>query len=806
MSIVLSQSTKTSEIELHLSEYKFKEADELFYVLIKWNKDNLEILDKYESLRRKYIEKFFSEKIILHHKFDKEQISAISSIYKNTLVSARAGSWKTKVIAWKIAFSILWEWVSPEEILTLSFNKKAALEIQERLIQEKEGFNIKDYNFSQTFHALCYSIVKPKSQILIDIEKFEDPKTGITIEYAVKKQQKFIQNAFISEFNTIKKYLEKELSDEYGHLKRDGIHLDDDEFYKQKIAKSYAFTWDFVRSKWERYLIDFLVEFWFSKIKYEPILNINWKLKKPDISCRYTGIKMPIFIEHWWSDSEWSIKVPEHWWIDGKERYDRNKKEKQRYFQDKENQWDLLFIETNINDIQYGINERELFFNFLRNLFETKLGVKLIRRTRSEIVADIKSNNHYIYPITKKIQQYIQKAQFQRKDPEMMRLSIIDSYNKGEIDNETKAFLCVSNIVYRKYEQNKKILNAIDFNSLLELAINKIHENKWNIIIQINWWVMNINSLKYILIDEYQDFSPLFYGIIRAIKQYNQNFKLFVVWDDWQAINSFAWSDIRYFLEFYTNFDWESTTKRVISTNYRSTKNIVESWNIIMRWIGWTQSIPFSNEEGNKILFEDISEEKNFNFDNEIIDKIFPIEDKDSKKSANIKMKRRVFLGILSIVDASIRSQWSVMVLARNNVVYSESLGDWKSKIEEYYRQLVHKQTLSSNEKQEKLRNLWKIFLNWNIEFLTCHKSKWKQADNVILLDASKKNFPTHEDEMRDSKNYFSIFDDTPENILINERKLFYVALTRAKKQLYIFYEAWKETLMLDELRRVINE
>ena len=60
----------------------------------------------------------------------------------------------------------------------------------------------------------------------------------------------------------------------------------------------------------------------------------------------------------------------------------------------------------------------------------------------------------------------------------MMRLSIIDSYNRGEIDNETKAFLLVSNIVYRKYEQNKKILNAIDFNSLLELAINKIHESK----------------------------------------------------------------------------------------------------------------------------------------------------------------------------------------------------------------------------------------------------------------------------------------------------------------------------------------
>ncbi len=801
MSIILTQRWKTSEIDLKLSEFKFKEADELFYELIKWNKDNQEALGKYEELRRIYVEKFFSEKIILPHKFDQEQLFAISSIYKNTLVSARAGSWKTKVIAGKIAFSILWEWVSPEEILTLSFNKKAALEIWERLIQEKEGFNIKDYNFSQTFHALCYSIVKPKSQILIDIEKFEDPKTGITIEYNVKKQQKFIQKCFLSEFDTIRKYLENELSDEYVHLKRDGIHLEDNEFYNQRISKPYAFTWDYVRSKWERYLLDFLVEYWFSEIKYEPIVNINGKIKKPDILCKYKWVKKPIYIEHWGSDSDWSLKVPEHWGIDGKEKYDKNKQEKQKYFQNKEHTWELIFIETNINDIQYGVNERESFFVFLKQLFETRLWVKLERKNKSEIISEIRRNNHFIYPIVKKIQQYIQKAQFQRKTPEKMRQSIIDFHEHENIDEETKAFLIVSNIVYRRYEWEKKKLNAIDFNALIELAIEKITENKGNIIIQINDWVMNLNNLKYILIDEYQDFSPLFYGIIRIIKQYNPNFKLFVVWDDWQAINSFAWSDIRYFLEFYTNFEWETTIKKNISTNYRSTKNIVQSWNILMGQVGWKESIPFSNEVGNKIALIDISKESWSSFDDEIISKIFPIEEKDHKKSANIKMKRKIFSELLSIIDTSIRKRWSILVLARNNVVYSENLGDWKLKVQDYYRELVYKQELTKYEKDEKLKKLWEIFLSWNIEFLTCHKSKWKQADSVVILDASKKNFPINEDEMRNNKNYFKIFDDTPENILLNERKLFYVALTRAKKQQYIFYEPWKETSLLDELK-----
>jgi DNA helicase-4 len=804
MSVILTQRRQSSEIEMKLSEFKFNEADEIFYELIKWSNYSQESLDGYEELRRTYVEEFFSKKIPLPHNFDQEQLSAISSIYKNTLVSARAGSWKTKVIAGKIAFSILWEWVSPEEILTLSFNKKAALEIWERLIQEKEGFNIKDYNFSQTFHALCYSIVKPKSQILIDIEKFEDPKTGITIEYNVRKQQKFIQKCFLSEFNTIRKYLENELSDEYAHLKRDGIHLEDDEFYNQRISKPYAFTWDYVRSKWERYLLDFLVEYWFSEIKYEPIVNINWKIKKPDILCKYKWVKKPIYIEHWGSDSDWSLKVPEHWGIDGKEKYDKNKQEKQQYFHAKESAWELIFIETTINDIQYWAGERELFFAFLKKLFELRLWVELKRKSRSEIIEEIRLNNHFIYPIVKRIQQYIQKAQFQRKTPEKMRQAIIDFYEKENIDEETKAFLIVSNIIYRKYEGEKKKLNAIDFNTLIELAIEKINENKWNILIQINDWVMNLNNLKYILIDEYQDFSPLFYWIIRIIKQYNPNFKLFVVWDDWQAINSFAWSDIHYFLEFYTHFEWEQTTIRNISTNYRSTKNIVQSWNILMEQVGWKESIPFSNEIGNKIKLIEVNKSSIYGFDNEIINKIFPIEEKDKKKAANIKLKRKVFTEILNIIDSSIREWWSILVLARNNVVYSENLGDWKLKVEEYYRQLVYKQKLTNNEKQEKLKKLWNIFLNWKIEFLTCHKSKWKQADSVIILDASKKNFPINEDEMRDNKNYFKIFDDTPENMLINERKLFYVALTRAKKQQYIFYETWKETAFIKELSRLI--
>jgi len=42
------------------------------------------------------------------------------------------------------------------------------------------------------------------------------------------------------------------------------------------------------------------------------------------------------------------------------------------------------------------------------------------------------------------------------------------------------------------------------------------------------------------MIDEYQDFSPLYYELVSAISKYNPDLKIICVGDDWQLINSFA--------------------------------------------------------------------------------------------------------------------------------------------------------------------------------------------------------------------------------------------------------------------------
>jgi DNA helicase-4 len=74
----------------------------------------------------------------------------------------------------------------------------------------------------------------------------------------------------------------------------------------------------------------------------------------------------------------------------------------------------------------------------------------------------------------------------------------------------------------------------------------------------------------------------------------------------------------------------------------------------------------------------------------------------------------------------------------------------------------------------------------------TVHKSKWAEADVCILLQIwktkwkNKAKFPfLHPDYP-----FWKIFGDIPRSLLEEERRLFYVALTRTKDSLYFVSES----------------
>ena len=66
------------------------------------------------------------------------------------------------------------------------------------------------------------------------------------------------------------------------------------------------------------------------------------------------------------------------------------------------------------------------------------------------------------------------------------------------------------------------------------------------------------------------------------------------------------------------------------------------------------------------------------------------------------------------------------------------------------------------------------------------HKSKGLEAEVVIILEADEGVIPkTHPDNI-----LYMVFGETQEVSLADQKRLFYVAMTRAKKRLYIIQDS----------------
>jgi len=120
--------------------------------------------------------------------------------------------------------------------------------------------------------------------------------------------------------------------------------------------------------------------------------------------------------------------------------------------------------------------------------------------------------------------------------------------------------------IYPVYEKRLRDANALDFDDLLywpALALKHDQELRAEL----------DSRFRFILIDEYQDTNLAQYSIIRSLSQDFPN--LCVVGDPDQSIYKFRGSDIRNILDFEQDFP--SARVLTLSTNYRSTKSILEA-------------------------------------------------------------------------------------------------------------------------------------------------------------------------------------------------------------------------------------
>ncbi len=126
-------------------------------------------------------------------------------------------------------------------------------------------------------------------------------------------------------------------------------------------------------------------------------------------------------------------------------------------------------------------------------------------------------------------------------------------------------------IFFNEYENLLKKNNAFDFDDLIEKPVRLFQE-------QSSVLEKYQNQFQHILVDEFQDTNTVQYRFIKLLAQRHNN--LSVVGDDQQAIYGFRHADFRIFLNFEK--DWPKTKTVFLEQNYRSTGNIINAANAVI--------------------------------------------------------------------------------------------------------------------------------------------------------------------------------------------------------------------------------
>ncbi len=126
--------------------------------------------------------------------------------------------------------------------------------------------------------------------------------------------------------------------------------------------------------------------------------------------------------------------------------------------------------------------------------------------------------------------------------------------------------------VFYDYEASLEENNGFDFDDLIEKPIKLLRE-KAGILKKYQ------EQYQYILIDEYQDVNAAQYQLVKLLAGERAN--LSVVGDDQQAIYGWRGADFRNFLNF--DKDWPAAKVVLLEENYRSTPNILRAANEIIK-------------------------------------------------------------------------------------------------------------------------------------------------------------------------------------------------------------------------------
>ena len=467
---------------------------------------------------------------------------------------------------------------------------------------------------------------------------------------------------------------------------------------------------------------------------------------KPDFTIYYEleGQRYYAYLEHFGIDK--NSNVPQ-WFGEGKEggfeRANREYNEGIIWKRRVHNEFKTYLMETT----SAMFHDKSIFEKLEQQL--RKIGVNPVELSEEEKYKRLFERNETMEEnIMKLFSSFIALMKSNGKSFDSIMQTIIES---GQPENfcERCRFLMYEVIkpLYEEYEKALAEKKLRDFTDIILSAAKYCETGRYK------------SRFSYILVDEFQDISVDRYKFIVSLRQQDPLTKTYCVGDDWQSIYRFSGSDMNLFNHFEEHFGF--TEKCKIETTYRFGNPLVErSSAFILKNPSQVQKTvkPLSDNVCTKISFVPFSRTSNETYLNEI------------KK-----------------LIESLPVDETVMLMARYN---------YEVKI--FPRSCVRQQSPTS-------KRATVTFAGRTMQFMSVHAAKGLEADNVIILNCSQDGggFPSR---ITDDPILGYVLSKIDTFEYSEERRLFYVAITRARKHTFVMYNENMPSVFVTEMTEKDDE
>ena len=685
-----------------------------------------------DNLRQKHNQEFVTDElnansiyfdtVLGKYPLDPQQRDSIVKLEDNCLVIASAGSGKTSTILGKAKYLVEKRNIDPSKILLITYTRKAANELHERM--KIEGVTC------STFHALAYQII---AQVTGQAPSICDADVPLNVFHQLlTKDKKFLHsvNDYIINQQSMMG-LEHDYNDAFSYFedrKKYGIQA-----LFPDVDRKIIFT----RSEEEKRLVSILTR-WGVPFRYEQPYEVKTSTPerrqyKPDFTIyyqdKYNQWKW-VYLEHFAIDANGNVP---RWFGEGiRGGWDVANKKYNEGIEWKRNihrQNGTTLIETTSADFRDGTVEEKLKNQLLR------CGVPIKEHTDQKLYELLVKRNR---KLEKSVYTLILSFITLMKANEKTVNGLLHNMNGKVFIRNMNILVDIIKPFYEEYERTLRQNCEIDFTDAIIKATELCREELWK-------------KYEYILVDEFQDISVDRYKFLQALRSENPKTKLYCVGDDWQSIFRFAGSDMSLFYEFEKYFGFTELCK--IETTYRFHQPLIDR----------------SSEFITKNKEQKVKSIKT------------PANDKYSTyltfEKCNGEEEDGVLKKVEEVVDRIPINQ-SILLLGRYN--YDAMSVGFKGKLD---------------IKESKIRV--KIGER-EIPFLSVHSAKGLEADNVILVNCNQGayGFPSliEDDPILDF--VLSRKESYP---FAEERRLFYVAMTRARRHMYVLYDQKRPSPFIGE-------